>query len=168
MNFKELVDLTNNTIDETDFDEQIETIVRNAINKAYLDLSNIDLRITRAYIPVINGVANIPNNCCKVIKTTPELDKDDRIVGYSIVTPREGVIEMLYAYTREPMIEDLDEPDLNTTLQYALTTYACYRYFEHRKKIEVANSFLNNYMQEIQSFNNDLEITPETIKEVVY
>ena len=166
MNFRELIDLTNNTIDETDFDEQIEAIVKNAINKAYVDLSNVDLRVTRAYVPIINGVATIPTNCCKVISSNPKLDEKDRIDGYSIITEKEGVLELLYAYTREPMIEDTDEPDLNTTLQYALTTYACYRYFEHRKKTDVANSFLNNYMQEVQSFNRDLDNTPETITEV--
>lgn len=166
MNFRELIDLTNNTIDETDFDEQIETIVKNAINKAYLDLSNIDLRVTRAYVPVINGVASIPNNCCKIVSTSPKLDSSDKIVGYSIITNKEGVIELLYAYTREPMIEDTDEPDLNTNLQYALTTFACYKYFEHRKKIDVANSFLNNYSQEVQGFVRDLDNTPETIVEV--
>ena len=61
MNFRELIDLTNNTIDETDQDDQIDVIVKNAINKAYLDLSNIDLRVTRAYVPVINGVATLPS-----------------------------------------------------------------------------------------------------------
>lgn len=166
MNFKELVDLTNNTIDETDFDEQIEAIVRGAINKAYLDLSNIDFRLTRAYVPIVNGVATIPNNCTRIVETVPKLDDKDKIIGNSIITKKQGVIEILYAYTREPMVEDTDEPDLNTTLQYALVTYGCYKYFEHRKKTDVANTFLNNFMQEVQSFNNDLDTSPETITEV--
>ena len=38
MNFRELIDLTNNTIDETDQDDQIDSIVKNALNKAYVDL----------------------------------------------------------------------------------------------------------------------------------
>lgn len=165
MNFKELIDLTNNTIDETDYDEQIESIVKSALNKAYLDLSNIDFRVTRAYVPVINGVATIPVNCTKVIETKPKLGLKDRIIGNSIITDKTGVIEVLYSYTREPMVEDDDEPDLNTNLQYAMVTYACYKYFEHRKKVEVANTFFNNYMQELQAFNNDLDMTPETVQD---
>lgn len=166
MNFRELIDLANNTIDEIDYDEQIESIIKNAINKAYLDLSNVDLRVTKAYLPIVNGIATIPNNCYKIVKTTPKLDNNDKIVGNSIITNRSGVIEMLYSYTREPMLEDIDEPDLNTALQYALVSFACYKYFEHRKKIDVANSFLNNYMQEVQSFNSDFDNLPETIVEV--
>lgn len=166
MTFKELIDLANNIIDETDYDEQIDSIVRHAINKAYIDLSNYDLRVTRAYIPIINGVASIPTNCTKIIQTVPKLDSTDKIYGSSIVTNKTGVIEVLYAYTREAMVNDEDEPDLNITLQYALVTYACYKYFEHRKKIEVAESFLNNFNQEIGGFNADMDNTPETIMEV--
>ena len=166
MNFKELVDLSYNTIDETDYDEQVESIVKNAINKAYLDLSNIDKRVARTYVPIINGVATIPNNCNKIIKTTPKLTFEDKIIGGSIITDKEGVIELLYSYTREPMIEDTDEPDLNITLQYALSTYACYKYFEYRKKMDVASGFLNNFMQEVNSFNSNMDNTPERIVEV--
>lgn len=166
MNFRELIDLANNIIDETDYDEQIEAIVKSALNKSYLDLSNLDKRVTRAYIPIVNGVVTIPTNCNKIISTIPKLEVYDRIIGNSIVTDKEGVIEMLYSYTREPLVEDEDEPDLNIILQYAMVTYACYKYFEHRKKTEVANTFLNNYTQELQMFNNDLDMTPETIQEV--
>ena len=35
MNFKQLLDLTYNMIDEVDEDEQIEIIVKGAINEAY-------------------------------------------------------------------------------------------------------------------------------------
>lgn len=166
MNFRELITLANNTVDETDYDEQIEAIIKNAINKAYIDLSNVDLRVTKGYLPVINGIATIPTNCFKIVQTTPKLSNTDKVIGNSIITDKTGVIEMLYSYTREPMIEDTDEPDLNTTLQYAIVSYACYKYFEHRKKIDVANSFLNNYMQEVQSFNSDLDNSPESIVEV--
>lgn len=166
MNFRELIDLANNIIDETDYDEQIEAIVKSALNKSYLDLSNLDKRVTRAYIPIVNGVVTIPTNCNKIISTVPKLEVYDRVVGNSIITDKEGVIEMLYSYTREPLVEDEDEPDLNIVLQYAMVTYACYKYFEHRKKTEVANTFLNNYTQELQMFNNDLDMTPERIQEV--
>lgn len=166
MTFKELIDLANNIIDETDYDEQIDTIVKHSINKAYLDLSNYDLRLTRAYVPIINGVATLPTNCTKIVSTTPSLSSTDKIIGSSIVTNKTGVIEVLYAYTREALVNDEDEPDLNTTLQYALVTYACYKYFEHRKKTEVADSFLNNYNQEINAFNPYLDNSPETITEV--
>ena len=77
MNFKQLLDLTYNMIDEVDEDEQIEIIVKGAINEAYRDLAKIDKRISTAYIPVIMGTITLPDNCLQVVSTSPELTNED-------------------------------------------------------------------------------------------
>ena len=81
MNFSTIKEKVYNRIDETDYDEQIENIVEGAINQAYMELCKIDKRISRAYIPVINGVATLPENTLEIIKVIPELGKEDKIEG---------------------------------------------------------------------------------------
>lgn len=154
MKFIDLLNLTYNEIDEIDEDEQIEIIVKGGINEAYSILCQKDIRLNRAYIPIINGVATLPEDFISVIKCTPELT-NERIIGNSIITDKEGTYELLYSYVREQLENDNDEPDLHLTLQYALIQYACYKYFLHRKKINVADSFYKNYEMYIYKFETE-------------
>lgn len=157
MTFEEIRELAMNMIDETDVDEQVDIIVNNAINKAYADLCKKDIRLTRAYIPIINGIASLPNNLIKVEKTKPVLSDGDKKVGNAILTEKKGVIEVLYAYTREPLVELDDEPDLHINLHKTLAYYACYKYFSYRKKPEIARMFFEDFSNDLYSFVNDIE-----------
>lgn len=152
MNFKQIIDLAYNTIDEVDYDEQIEIIVKEAINEAYYDMAKIDKRLATAYAPIIRKVATLPLDCVSVIEATPELGDGDKIIGNSIITNKTGTLEIVYATSREPLINDTDEPDLHISLQHNLSNFACYRYFLHRKKGEIADRFLNKYMMETGKF----------------
>lgn len=145
MKFIEIKELAYNLIDETDLDPQVEIIVSNSINEAYLDLCKKDVRLSRAYVPVINGIATLPEDLIKIESCVPELTGTDRIVGKNIITEKQGVLEILYSALREPLISDEEEPDLDLTLQYALANFACYKYFLYRKKIDVASGFLNSF-----------------------
>lgn len=153
MNFKKICDLAYNIIDEIDEDSQIEIIVKNAINESYLELCKLDKRVTKAYIPIVRGMATLPTNCISVEKTTPRLSDGDKIVGNTIFSDKQGVFDITYSYQREPMVSDTDEPEVNPELHYAMVLYAAYRYYEHRKKDNVAQMFLNNYMTKLQTFN---------------
>ena len=152
MNFKQLLDLTYNMIDEVDEDEQIEIIVKGAINEAYRDLAKIDKRISTAYVPVIMGAITLPDNCLQVVSTSPELTNEDKIVGNSIITNKSGIVKMVYATSPEELIENEDEPDLNIFLHEALCLYACYKYMLHRKKVEESEYFLNRYIMKINNY----------------
>lgn len=152
MTFKEILDVVYNTIDETDYDDQIEVIVKSAINEAYQSLCKEDVRLNRAYLPIINGLCTLPTNIINIVKTTPELAGGDRVIGNSVITDKSGVIELLYSYVREVLINDEDEPDLHEILVNAIPHYASYKYFSHRKKGEVANIFYGNYMNAIYEF----------------
>lgn len=152
MNYKEIVDSVYNNIDEVDFDAQIEIIVKNAINESYIRLCAEDVRLAKAFIPIINGVATLPTNLISIVKSTPELGNLDYTVGGSIVTEKTGMLEILYSYVRERLIEDTDEPDLHDTLQNALATFAQYKYLLHRKKINEAQMLLNEYNISVYMF----------------
>lgn len=168
MIFKDILTNVYNLIDEVDKDEQIEIICKNAINESYNILCNLDYRLLRAYVPIINGVATIPNNCLKIIETKPTLGVEDKIIGNNILTPSTGVIEILYNYLREPLLLDDDEPILADQLQYALINYACYKYYEHRKKDNVAQMFFGNYNQIVYNYQDSVSssYTEEVVRRV--
>ena len=171
MNFGTLKEKTYNRIDETDYDEQIENIVEGAINQAYMELCKIDKRISRAYTPIINGVATLPDNILEIIKITPELDSEDIIEGRNIITSKEGVLEVLYNYSRDELVEDDDEPELHINLQYALINYAVYKYYLHRKKENLATVALNDYQFSIAQYEikkDNIEGRSTTIIDVLY
>lgn len=154
MNFKDIQDIAYNMIDEVDLDEQVEIIVKSAINESYMSLCARDKRVQTAYVPIIMGVATLPEDIISVEKITPPLGQTDKRIGSNIITDKTGTFSVLYSYVREPLVTDNDEPDLHLTLQYALATYACYKYFEYRKKESVASTFLTNYSMAIMEFDN--------------
>lgn len=164
MNFKQLKEICFNTIDEIDEDNQIDIIVSNALNESYAVLSRKDKRLARAFIPIINGIATLPMNCLDIIKTTPELNGADQIIGTSILTKHTGVLETLYNYKRDRLVNDEDEPDLHENLQDAMVAYACYRYWQHRKKVEVAQLFFRNYSEIVYSFEPENTAIQEVVQ----
>lgn len=164
MTFDELKQICFNTIDEIDEDEQIDIIVSNALNESYALLSRKDKRLTRAFLPIIQGVATLPTNCLDVIKVKPVLTGDDYVVGNSIVTTKTGVLEVLFNYRRDRLVNTTDEPDLHENLQDAMIAYACYRYWEHRKKVEVSQLYLNNYAQIVGEYEPDNMGIPECVR----
>lgn len=170
MTFLELKELSYNMIDETDLDEQVEIIVANAINKSYADLCRKDVRLTRVYIPIINGVATLPSNFIRLEKVIPELSSNDKRVGNVITTDKTGSFEILYAYQREMLVEDSDEPDLHEMLQRCLSYYACHKYFAYRKKVELSKMFLEDYNADIFGFldevENNINASVEVIKDI--
>lgn len=152
MKFIEIKTLAYNLIDETDLDEQVEIIVENSINEAYSELCKKDIRLTTAFVPIINRVATLPEDIIEIHECIPELEAGDRLIGSNIITDKEGILEIIYSYIREPLTNDNDEPDLHLDLQYALANFACYKYFLYRKKVEIANGFLNNYESKVYKF----------------
>lgn len=145
MTYKELIGHVKRimTVKEDDFKET--DVIKLALNDGYNMLCYLDKRVTKAYTPVINGIVTLPNNLIKIVSSVPQLSSEDSIVGNSIITQKKGVIEILYSYTREPMVLDSDEPDLNDRLQYALIHYACFKLSESRG--EPNNSYINLFSQ---------------------
>ena len=171
MDFSTIKQKVYNRIDETDYDEQIENIVEGAINQAYMELCKIDKRISRAYVPIINGIATLPENTLEIIKVIPELGNEDIVEGRNIITDKEGVLEILYNYSRDELVEDNEEPDLHINLQYALINYGVYKYYLHRKKDDLAEVALGDYQFSISQYEvkkDNIEGRATNIVDVLY
>lgn len=168
MNFKEIIDLTKNRIDETDDDPQIDMIVKNAINHSYMfDMVKRDPRVVVAYVPVINGTATLPDDINKVISITPELEYNERRIGNVIITNRTVTFTVIYSTVPEPLVNDTDIPDISTKYHYSMSTYACYEYFASKKKAPLAQMFQSTYMNELESLDSDDSTGIETVHDVV-
>ena len=174
MTYADILTSIYNIIDEVDLDDQVTIIVKNAVNESYARLCAEDVRLTKAYVPVINGVATMPTNLISIVKLTPALTNTDFVKGNSIVTNNTGTFELLYSYVREALDLDTDEPDLHDTLIGALVSFAHYKYFLHRKKADMAQLMLNEYNSCIYTFKDliksrDKDMTGvETIFDVTY
>lgn len=159
MTFKEIIDLTKNridTVEQGDFDEQIESIVTNAINHCYLfELSKLEPDMNKAYLPSVNGLVSLPDDIDEIISIYPELEPGERRIGKNIVTDREETFELLYTMVNEPLINDNDEPNISKKYHYLLSTYACYSYFTYRKKTDIASMYLNEYMLQLNKTKED-------------
>lgn len=151
MNFKECLDQAKNLIDEVEQDTQIDIILKNALNEAYTELSTIDKQVRTTYIPVINGKATFPLDIVKVVNISPS-DSNAKLEGNAYYTSSDGIITLDYVATREPLVLETDEIILNKQLQYAMTLYGAYRYYQHRRKTDIANMFLNNYLRTLSMF----------------
>lgn len=163
---RDIVSIVSKSLEIKPDDTNTITLVKNATNEAYMLLCKTDKRIARGYIPIVNGIATIPENSLGIMKCTPQLDITDRIYGNSIVTDKEGILEILYFYARDLLIEDEDEIDLHLTLQQGIINFVCYIVCLGRNELNQAESFYNAYMRNISQYEqNDLAI-PETILEV--
>jgi hypothetical protein len=130
-------------------DDQIDVIVKNAINYAYTNEIGLkDKRFNTAYIPVVNGLAKLPSDLLSVEEIKPSLKPGDRLLGESAIkTSFKGVLEVLYTVIREPLLKDNEEPDVNKKYFWALVMYGCYAYFKHRKKPNEESSYYISYQQ---------------------
>lgn len=143
-------------------------LIRSYINEAYLMLCSVDKRVTKAYVPIINGIATIPNNSLGIVKCTPELSFRDKVYGKSIVTDKTGILEMLYYTTRDMVVQDEDEFDLHELLQQAIVSYVCSVIATKNGDTNIANNYNDLYMRNVSSFEqNDIAI-PEYVVEVDY
>lgn len=164
--FGDIVTLTKNTINQTDEDAQIDIIVKAAINHAYMnELGKIDKRLTKAYIPIIDGMATLPDDILSIESLSPALRPGESRIGNTIFTAQEGEFTLVYSYIRDPLVNDADEPDMNKRYFYPLALYGAYAYYKHRKKSNEEQSFYASYRQALEDLEED-DNTPTTIKNV--
>jgi hypothetical protein len=157
MTFKDIVDLTKNRIDELDSSAQIDVILKSAVNDAYInELSQYDKRISTAFVPVINGTANLPEDVDTIESIAPSLTGSERRVGNTILSSRTVTFNIVYSYIRQTLIDDTDVLDMSDKFKVLLSTYACYLYFQYRKKTSIAQMFLDEYnMKLARMFDRD-------------
>lgn len=154
MDYREILNITRNLIDEIDEDEQIDVIIKSGIQQGYRELCKVDKRPSITYIPIIRRIATLPDDFDSFIECKPELGEGDRKVGNAIITDKEGTLEVMYNTSRPPLIKDSDIPDLAEELHYGIVLYACFMYFQHRKKGDVASSFFSQFDRMKFEFEN--------------
>lgn len=168
MTFKTMIDTINKTLNIREDDINSISIIKNSINEAYMLLCKEDKRLTRAYVPIINGIATIPANSIGILKTVPKLDRKDTAYGNSIVTDKTGVLEMLYFYTREALIEDNEEFDLHPILQQAIINYVCGLMSISKGDTSDYNYYIQAYDRNVSQFEQVDIAVSEGIVEVEY
>ena len=115
-----------------------------------------------------NRILTIPENSIGIVKTIPSLDINDRAYGNSIITDKEGVIEIYYYYLREILENDEDELILNLALQQAVINYSCYILCNDMGDTSRAESYYNAYNRNISMYDQENSGVPESITEVFY
>lgn len=168
MKFSEILDQIKNIIDETDEDEQIDVIIKSAVNHAYLfDLAPLLPNIETYYIPAVQGIVELPFESVRIIKTVPELKSEDKKVGKNLIVSNDTLYTITCGINYKKLVNDDDEVMIPDQFTYLLVKYACYMYFEHRKKVEVAQSFLQEYKLGLDSTKEQLENELECLNEQV-
>lgn len=151
MNLGEVITLTNNIIDEVDYDEQIESIIKNAINYAYLTIATkIDKRSEIIDI-TCSKIVKLPSNCNSVI----DIFADDYILSssdYSIKSDNIifhnsdfSTLKLLYNKNISPLVNNDDILEIDDRYCFACAMYGAYVYSIHRKRIELAGLLLSDY-----------------------
>ena len=136
----EILTTVKNRIDETDEDTQIDSIIETAFDYCYRrDAGNLDKRLNQAFLPIVNGLATLPEDILNIEKLTPSLSGSDRRIGNSVITDKTGIFELIYSYVR-PIPTDTEELDMDETLQYLIILYCCIAYYEYKKKNYIDNT----------------------------
>lgn len=157
MNLSEVLKITNDLIDETDIDEQIESIIKNAINYAYLIIaSKIDRRSISKELTYSKFI-KVPNDFVSVIDMLGGdeiLTSDDySIKGDTIIfhTKRFSSVTMIYNKTTLPLVNPTDILDIDDRYCFACAMYGAYAYSVHRKRTELASILLSDFNNLIKS-----------------
>lgn len=163
MTFKEVLDMARNIIDEVDVDSQIDVILKNAINYAYLNISNtVDKKSKTIEIPY-SKVYVLPIDCNSIIDIfsgdyiLSMLDysvKSDAIIFHKKHNP----MTLLYTKTITPLKTDGDILDVDDRYGFACAMYGAYAYSVHRKRIELASLLLSDYNNILSNKKTMLEV----------
>lgn len=152
VDFEDIYLLTLDRVDEEAGDTQVDNIIKEAINHAYMkDIIKCDKRFTTATITVQDGIATIPDDCDSIEKITPALGAGEYRKGNTIFSglADDATYSLTYVPSKIPMVENSDVPDCNSKFFYPMSTYACYAYFEFKKRNDVAQMYLMEYKDSI-------------------
>jgi len=141
-------------LDVADVSEEEEAIIKNALNYCYMnEAGKKDILTSKGYCPVIDGVAELPEDIDSIISVIPPLSGLDKRIGNNIVTENTNITqyEVLYSVVREAMVNDTDIPEISTKYLYPMTTYAASAYYTYKKKTEMATILYQQYQLELDN-----------------
>lgn len=154
-----------------DMEPNIEAQLKHAINEAYKLVAGKYKQIQVDYLPVVQGVVELPKNVLGTIEFDPNLEPSlDRIIGDNISTRRpDGTIFTLkYFATPTPLVNNTDEPLLPTRLVEALIVYPCYIYFLSKKRLDMASAYKNQFDEIMLGGSVEHDSMNESIVSIYY
>lgn len=164
MTFNDVLTTIRNLIDEPDVDEQIDSIVKNAVNYAYLMIvSKIDKRSTSKEITYSKYI-KFPNDFVSLIDVLSGdeiLSRDEYSVKGDMLifhTNRFNTMTLLYNKTIVPLVNGTDVLDIDDRYCFACAMYGAYVYSIHRKRTELASLLLNDFNSLIQGDKTPTEL----------
>lgn len=168
-----LIDLAKNRIDEVDVDTQIDTIIKEAINFAYIfKASKLEKQFSTNIGVVINGIVTLPDDMVNIEKITPALQGGEYKKGNTLFTNQDDgtTYTIVYAVNRTPLINTTQTVDCSDRMKYALVTYACYVYQEYRKRQQIASMYLGEYQSIISEieFDSICDDSVDAVKDVIF
>lgn len=165
--FGDLLELAKNRIDEVDPDPQIDKIIKEGINHAYLfKIPKADKRLKTMTLTVNNGMVNIPSEVFRIEKFNPSLSGSDYRVGDTLfVDLKDGsTMTIIYEANREPLISEMETPEVSDRAKYLLSTYGCYAYHMHRKRANISMSFLREFQEGIDELESEYIVYNDSVE----
>jgi len=166
----DLVTLAKNRIDELDVDSQIDTILQEGINFAYVfKTGKLEKQFKIATLSPVSGIITLPDDFVKIEKIYPALSNSEYRKGLTIFV--DTVDDTVYTITYESSRTSLSLTDTvvaSNKLKYLLVTYGCFAYQQYKKRPQVANMYLSEFkdgMAELE-YNNESDLLAETGDEV--
>lgn len=166
MTFDEIIKATMNKCNIDDDDDQAIAVVKLGINEGIKEVAKEEKIILTSKIPIIMGKATLPENAVELLNVSPSLLNGDKIEGRTIFTSLdEKIIEVTYTYIPEELIKLTDTPEISSKYHSSLINYACFTYYQFKKKIELAESYLMSFNRAINTLKTEI-LVPTKIEEV--
>lgn len=164
MKYSELIAFTQNRIQDDSGDAEVMAVIKNALNHSIMvDLCNYEPQITTAMVIVVNGVGALPDDFYELVSTLPE---GVYIKGLSLIGT-DGTYNIVYSATPELITDTNADMPVGNKMCYTASTYACYAYYNYRKKGDIANMFLNDYNTDLNKYESkassyDIEVVGDS------
>jgi hypothetical protein len=165
MTFKDIIDLTKNKIDETEEDAQISSIIKNAINYAYLLIATKIDKTVKNVDKIYSKIISLPEDFSSLVTLIVdgyELEKVDyEVKGNSIVVKPNltgKTITIHYVGMPQSLVNDTDLLQVNDLCSIATSVYGAYSYKLSRGKVNEAQLLFNEFNLFLKSNGIDVEV----------
>lgn len=172
----DLITLAKNRIDEVDTDTQIDNIIQEGINFAYMfKTAKLEPQFTSVTLAVTDGMITLPSDLMSIESISPALSETDYKKGQTLFVNAVDTTEytIIYKQQRTALTTTSSVVTASDKLKYALVTYGCYAYQQYRKRQPMANVYLQEFqsiMQEMEfdSISNDEKEDLTEVKDAIF
>ncbi|MGL5352159.1 MAG: hypothetical protein ACRDA5_02390 [Clostridium sp.] len=166
MLLKDIIDLAIERL-ELQKDMPIRDTFKSYINEGYMKFNKENASLIVSYVPIINGIAKLPENLIDIVDVKPQLVEGDKRIGNSIMTSQSGLFTITHSYYEDAMETEEDEPSIPYYLHSHLASYCCYKCLQN-KAPNVATGFLNEFevgKEEYKQLNKKASLGKNIVKD---